>query len=137
MGNSNPMELSSFGFRGYLYWGKRGKNVKNSEMRGTNFFKYFKISIKNVRWDLCDFLNNLENAKKSHWGQGDVSLEGRLSRAQYHRTMEPLGVTAPNSDLVVMHNLKLKNFIFRNFLSKITLFGVILCGKHVGNVIFA
>jgi hypothetical protein len=31
MGNSNPMELSSFNFRGYLYWEREmGKNVKNS-----------------------------------------------------------------------------------------------------------
>jgi hypothetical protein len=31
MRNSNPMELSSFDFREYFYWGReRGKNVINS-----------------------------------------------------------------------------------------------------------
>jgi hypothetical protein len=28
------MELSSFDFREYLYWGERGKNIKNSYFYG-------------------------------------------------------------------------------------------------------
>jgi hypothetical protein len=44
---------------------------------------------------------------KIFWTQAgfEPALRSWLSLAQYNRTMEPLGLTAPNSDLVVMHNL--------------------------------